>query len=98
MLRQEEQLDREMGFCLKLLEGDDANIGETIAAPELAALRKPLSSFKADVYAFGVILLEILTGRCAGDVITGDQEGVDLTDWVDYVLLKEGVGSALTRC
>ncbi|XP_024005135.1 probable LRR receptor-like serine/threonine-protein kinase At4g20940 [Eutrema salsugineum] len=61
-------------------------------APELAASRKPLPSFKSDVYAFGVILLEILTGRCAGDVITGEQEGVDLTDWV-RLRVAEGHGA-----
>uniref|UniRef100_A0A0D3A4P3 Protein kinase domain-containing protein n=2 Tax=Brassica oleracea var. oleracea TaxID=109376 RepID=A0A0D3A4P3_BRAOL len=61
-------------------------------APELAASRKPLPSFKSDVYAFGVILLEILTGRCAGDVITGEHEGVDLTDWV-RLRVAEGRGA-----
>ncbi|XP_024004613.1 probable LRR receptor-like serine/threonine-protein kinase At4g20940 isoform X2 [Eutrema salsugineum] len=61
-------------------------------APELAVSRKPLPSFKSDVYAFGVILLEILTGRCAGDVITCEQEGVDLTDWV-RLRVAEGRGA-----
>lgn len=51
-------------------------------APELAAARKPVPSFKSDVYSFGVVLLELLTGRCAGDVVSSDQGGVDLTDWV----------------
>ncbi|KDP34924.1 hypothetical protein JCGZ_09212 [Jatropha curcas] len=61
-------------------------------APELAASKKPLPSFKSDVYAFGVILLELLTGRCAGDVISGEDGGVDLTDWV-RLRVTDGRGS-----
>ncbi|XP_038688935.1 LRR receptor-like serine/threonine-protein kinase GHR1 [Tripterygium wilfordii] len=61
-------------------------------APELAAAKKPLPSFKSDVYAFGVILLELLTGRCAGDVISGAEGRVDLTDWV-RLRVAEGRGS-----
>ncbi|KAH9611878.1 hypothetical protein KSS87_003717 [Heliosperma pusillum] len=61
-------------------------------APELAASKKPLPSFKSDVYAFGVILLELLTGRCAGEVVSGDGGGVDLTDWV-RLRVAEGHGS-----
>ncbi|KAJ1420898.1 Serine-threonine/tyrosine-protein kinase, catalytic domain [Sesbania bispinosa] len=61
-------------------------------APELAASKKPMPSFKSDVYAFGVILLELLTGRCAGDVISGEEGGVDLTDWV-RLRVAEGRGS-----
>ncbi|XP_077243878.1 LRR receptor-like serine/threonine-protein kinase GHR1 [Tasmannia lanceolata] len=61
-------------------------------APELATAKKPSPSFKADVYAFGVILLEVLTGRCAGDVVSGEEGGVDLTDWV-RLRVAEGRGS-----
>ncbi|KAJ4702954.1 Leucine-rich receptor-like protein kinase family protein [Melia azedarach] len=61
-------------------------------APELAASKKPHPSFKSDVYAFGVILLELLTGRCAGDVISGEGAGVDLTDWM-RLKVAEGRGS-----
>ncbi|KAL2932484.1 hypothetical protein RDABS01_001151, partial [Bienertia sinuspersici] len=69
-------------------------------APELAASKKPLPSFKSDVYAFGVILLELLTGRCAGEVVSGEGGGVDLTDWA-RLRVAEGRGpdcfdSALT--
>ncbi|KAL6959260.1 hypothetical protein U1Q18_039401 [Sarracenia purpurea var. burkii] len=51
-------------------------------APELATAAKPAPSFKADVYAFGVILMELLTRRSAGDIISGQSGAVDLTDWV----------------
>ncbi|XP_060195982.1 LRR receptor-like serine/threonine-protein kinase GHR1 [Lycium barbarum] len=61
-------------------------------APELAVSKKPLPSFKSDVYAFGVILLELLSGKCAGDVVSGEDGGVDLTDWV-RLKVAEGRGS-----
>ncbi|MCD7469660.1 LRR receptor-like serine/threonine-protein kinase ghr1 [Datura stramonium] len=61
-------------------------------APELAASKKPLPSFKSDVYAFGVILLELLSGKCAGDVVSGEDGGIDLTDWV-RLKVAEGRGS-----
>lgn len=51
-------------------------------APELATTAKPLPSFKADVYAYGVMLMELLTRRSAGDIISGQSGAVDLTDWV----------------
>ncbi|XP_010261133.1 PREDICTED: probable inactive receptor kinase At5g10020 [Nelumbo nucifera] len=51
-------------------------------APEIASAAKPLPTFKADVYAFGVILMELLTRRSAGDIISGQSGAVDLTDWV----------------
>ncbi|XP_031281387.1 probable inactive receptor kinase At5g10020 isoform X3 [Pistacia vera] len=51
-------------------------------APELANASRPALSFKADVYAFGVILMELLTRRSAGDIISGQSGAVDLTDWV----------------
>lgn len=60
-------------------------------APELAASKKPIPSFKSDVYAFGVVLLELLTGKCAGDVVSGEEGGVDLTDWV-RLRVAEGRG------
>ncbi|KAG1334513.1 putative inactive receptor kinase [Cocos nucifera] len=61
-------------------------------APELAITSKPFPSFKADVYAFGVILMELLTRRSAGDIISGQSGAVDLTDWVQ-MCNKEGRGT-----
>ncbi|KAK7274554.1 hypothetical protein RIF29_15650 [Crotalaria pallida] len=39
-------------------------------APELATASRPVPSFQANVYAFGVILMEISTGKSAGDLIS----------------------------
>ncbi|KAI3851748.1 hypothetical protein MKX03_018121 [Papaver bracteatum] len=61
-------------------------------APELSSASKPLPSYKADVYAFGVILMELLTRRSAGDIISGQSGAVDLTDWV-RLCAHEGRGT-----
>ncbi|KAJ7523260.1 hypothetical protein O6H91_18G043900 [Diphasiastrum complanatum] len=61
-------------------------------APELADTSKPKPSMKADVYAFGVILLEIFTGKGAGDIISGSFGAVSLADWVK-LLADEGKSS-----
>ena len=53
-------------------------------APELAAVKKPIPSFKSDVYAFGVILVEIFTGKCAGDV--EEEDGADVVDWLQQLV------------
>nr|QAS62429.1 LRR receptor-like serine/threonine-protein kinase FLS2 [Sedum alfredii] len=51
-------------------------------APELTSSKKQVPSFKADVYAFGVLVLELLSGKCAGEVISADESGMELTEWV----------------
>lgn len=51
-------------------------------APELATMKKPKPTFKGDIFAFGVLMLELLTGQGAGDIISGQSGAVDLTDWV----------------
>ncbi|KAG0602969.1 hypothetical protein M758_10G054900 [Ceratodon purpureus] len=55
-------------------------------SPELAATRKPKPSLVADVYALGVILLELLTGKGAGDIMSANSGAVDLLDWVRLVV------------
>jgi len=54
--------------------------------PELAMTRKPKPSLAGDVYAFGVILMELLTGKGAGDITTANSGAVDLPDWVRLVV------------
>ncbi|XP_020196431.1 probable inactive receptor kinase At5g10020 [Aegilops tauschii subsp. strangulata] len=61
-------------------------------APELANTAKPTPSFKGDVYAFGVVILEMLTRKSAGDIISGQSGAVDLTDWVQ-MCNREGRGT-----
>ncbi|KAL8142118.1 hypothetical protein V2J09_015150 [Rumex salicifolius] len=52
-------------------------------APEVTDPRKV--SQKADVYSFGIFLLELLTGKAP----IADEEGVDLPRWVQSVVREE---------
>eukprot|EP01018_Ginkgo_biloba_P039340 Gb_37433 [translate_table: standard] len=55
-------------------------------APEVRDTRK--TSQKADVYSFGVLLLELLTGKAPTQASLSD-EGVDLPRWVQSVVREE---------
>ncbi|KAK6913526.1 Protein kinase domain [Dillenia turbinata] len=55
-------------------------------APEVTDARKV--SQKADVYSFGVLLLELLTGKAPTHAIL-NEEGVDLPRWVQSVVREE---------
>ncbi|XP_052169869.1 probable inactive receptor kinase At5g10020 isoform X2 [Diospyros lotus] len=50
--------------------------------PEFSSTSKPCPSLKSDVYAFGVILLELLTGRSSAEIVSGYTRVVELTEWV----------------
>ncbi|KAL2624350.1 hypothetical protein R1flu_008595 [Riccia fluitans] len=54
-------------------------------APELSAAKNPKPSLASDVFSFGVILMELFTGKSAGDIISGNSGVVDLPDWVRLV-------------
>ncbi|MBA0866809.1 hypothetical protein Goshw_024633 [Gossypium schwendimanii] len=60
--------------------------------PEFASSSKPCPSLKSDVYAFGVILMELLTGKSSGEIVSGSTGMVDLTDWV-RLLASENRGN-----
>ncbi|OIT02827.1 PREDICTED: probable inactive receptor kinase At1g48480 [Nicotiana attenuata] len=55
-------------------------------APEVTDPRKV--SQKADVYSFGVLLLELLTGKAPTHALL-NEEGVDLPRWVESVVREE---------
>ncbi|CAN4098321.1 unnamed protein product [Withania somnifera] len=55
-------------------------------APEVTDPRK--ISHKADVYSFGVLLLELLTGKAPSHALL-NEEGVDLPRWVQSVVREE---------
>ncbi|KAI0492963.1 hypothetical protein KFK09_027239 [Dendrobium nobile] len=55
-------------------------------APEVTDIRKV--SQKADVYSFGVLLLELLTGKAPAQALL-NEEGVDLPRWVQSVVREE---------
>lgn len=55
-------------------------------APEVTDTRKV--SHKADVYSFGVLLLELLTGKAPTHSLL-NEEGVDLPRWVQSVVREE---------
>ncbi|GAV78929.1 Pkinase domain-containing protein/LRR_1 domain-containing protein/LRRNT_2 domain-containing protein/LRR_8 domain-containing protein [Cephalotus follicularis] len=55
-------------------------------APEVTDPRKV--SQKADVYSFGVLLLELLTGKAPSHAVLND-EGVDLPRWVQSIVREE---------
>ncbi|KAJ8568369.1 hypothetical protein K7X08_027902 [Anisodus acutangulus] len=56
--------------------------------PEFASTSRPCPSLKSDVYAFGVILLELLTGRSSAEIVPRNSEVLDLTEWVRLLAIQ----------
>ncbi|GER40681.1 leucine-rich repeat receptor-like protein kinase [Striga asiatica] len=59
--------------------------------PEFTSTAKPCPSLKSDVYAFGVVVLELLTGRSSADIIPGNPDVVDLSEWVSLMATENRV-------
>lgn len=55
-------------------------------APEVLETRKV--TFKSDIYSFGVLILELLTGKSPNQASLGE-EGIDLPRWVQSVVREE---------
>ncbi|RVW61009.1 putative inactive receptor kinase [Vitis vinifera] len=65
--------------------------------PEFASSSKPCPSLKSDVYAYGVILLELLTGKSSGEIVSGNTGVVDLTEWVRWLAAENRWGECFDR-
>ena len=63
-------------------------------APEVVADPRRLSQ-KADVYSYGVLLLEMLTGKAPTNAVLHD-EGVDLPRWARSVVREEWTSEVFT--
>ncbi|CAM0951281.1 unnamed protein product [Alopecurus aequalis] len=59
-------------------------------APEVTDPRK--ASQEADVYSFGVLLLELLTGKAPANSVPGSDGNADLPQWVRTVVQEEWTG------
>ena len=56
-------------------------------APEVTDIRRV--GPRADVYSFGVLLIELLTGKAPVHASPSDEDGIDLPRWVQSVAQEE---------
>ncbi|KAJ1398318.1 Protein kinase domain [Sesbania bispinosa] len=73
-------------FGLSIFAGPSNGRSNGYRAPEASDGRK--QSQKADVYSFGVLLMEMLTGKCPS-AVDGGGTAVDLPRWVQSVVREE---------
>ena len=74
------------GLAQLATPNDTSNRVAGYRAPEITDPRK--ISQKADVYSFGVFLLELLTGKAPTNTLL-NEEGVDLPRWVQSIVREE---------
>ncbi|KAH9623002.1 hypothetical protein KSS87_005946 [Heliosperma pusillum] len=65
--------------------------------PEFISSSTPCPSLKSDVYAFGVILLELITGRSSAEIVSANLGAVDLTDWVKLLVSENRATDCFDR-
>ncbi|XP_054799722.1 probable inactive receptor kinase At2g26730 [Prosopis cineraria] len=68
----------------------DDELSSSSASPRPTGSGAPIV-LKADVYGFGVILLELLTGKCVKN------DGIDLAEWVQSVVREEWTGEVFDK-
>ncbi|KAL3523549.1 hypothetical protein ACH5RR_016383 [Cinchona calisaya] len=79
----------EFGFAQLVSSNHILNRVAGYQAPEVTGPRK--ISQEADVYSFGVLLLELLSGKAPSHSVL-NEEGVDLPRWVQSVVREEWTG------
>ncbi|KAL6135746.1 hypothetical protein ACLB2K_067972 [Fragaria x ananassa] len=76
-------LNKNMEPCISEYGLMEINDHDKILPGKVSAATSDSTTFKADIYGFGVILLELLTGKLV------QHNGVDLTSWVHSVVREE---------
>ncbi|KAL6139632.1 hypothetical protein ACLB2K_057934 [Fragaria x ananassa] len=76
-------LNKNMEPCISEYGLMEINDHDKILPGKVSAATSASTTFKADIYGFGVILLELLTGKLV------QHNGVDLTSWVHSVVREE---------
>lgn len=74
-----------------MMSMDDDEVSSSYASPQRPSGSGPPNALKGDVYGFGVILLEILTGKL------GKNDGIDLAEWVQSVVKEEWTGEVFDK-
>ena len=83
----------DFGLSRLMTSAANANVIATATAlgyraPELTKLRK--ATTRSDVYSFGIVLLELLTGKSPAEATSGDQTaGMELPEWVASIVKEE---------